>query len=110
GLQRRDRGVLIVEAQALLSLLPGGLARFQEVIIEPAALFERGRQLRLLLPRGIETVLEGLTHISIIAKSMPFGQARCKADSGIGLYPRPINWRGFSPMMFGNGPSVRHSG
>src|SRR5262252_901717 len=60
--QGRQQRVLVKQPHGLLPLFPRRLALFEQTVIEPAALLKLVFEEAALLVRGIQTVLERLTH------------------------------------------------
>jgi len=63
-------GMLLVERQALTSLLIGGSALCKQVVIQPTALFKRLIELCFLLFCGVYPVPKHFTHVQIICLNL----------------------------------------
>ena len=74
--QHRISGLLLVARQAFAVLLIGILARGQQMIIQPSALFKRESELLLLFLGRVDPILKVFKHISIIClnKTLVKGQ------------------------------------
>ena len=75
--QNRERVLLLKTGERDSVPFVGGLAHFQQVVIEPTTLFKGFVELLLLLLGRIETVLKHFQHISIVGQT----EQECKREA-----------------------------
>ena len=102
--QYRERVLLLKTGERDSVPFVGGLAHFQQVVIEPTTLFKGFVELLLLLLGWIQTVLIHFQHISIVAQT----EQECKREAPPHL-PQTRN-AAFIPMDQSPGLSAAGTG
>ena len=81
--QYRKGRLLLIERQAFSGLRVSRFTLFEQMIVQPSALFKRGFKLLHLLLGGKNPILKGFTHSVIVAQT----EQGCKRETALYLSP-----------------------